>query len=47
MNVEIQDGNVVGYRVSMAITFVLEEGPTAEERPIVEERPITEERPTL
>jgi hypothetical protein len=33
MNVEVQDGNLVGYRVSLAITFFLEEGPAAEERP--------------
>ena len=27
MNILISDGNIVGYKVNVAITFVLEDGP--------------------
>ncbi|MGI9050021.1 MAG: dodecin family protein [Rubrobacteraceae bacterium] len=27
MNVMIEDGNITGYKVNMAVTFLLEDGP--------------------
>ncbi len=31
MNVLIEDGNIVGYKVNLAITFVLEDGPVEDD----------------